>query len=179
MTRLPNLTDRDSLSAALQESYDAVAAERNGAVSGPFGILLHSPELAIRGARLGSYVRFQSELSAVDRETAIITTGHHFEAEVEWVAHSRLAREAGVREAVIEAVDDGGSLEALTDEESQIVSFVRELLDVHRVSEETFESVRGRLGDRGIVELTGLVGYYSFVACTLNAFEVTASTYGL
>ena len=50
--------------------------------------------------------------------------------------------------------------------------YVRELLGTNRVSASTFESLHARLGDRGIVELAGLVGYYAFVACTLNAFEI-------
>jgi 4-carboxymuconolactone decarboxylase len=170
--RLENHTDRDAVPAALRQAYDAVAAERNGAVSGPYGVLLHSPEVALRGARLGNYVRFHSELSPADREIAIITAAREFDARVQWAGHVRLGREAGVREEVIDAVGRRAGLDALSEEEAQVVRYVRELLGANRVSAATFESVHARLGDRGIVDLTGLVGYYAFVACTLNAFEI-------
>ncbi len=172
MPRLENHTNRDAVPDALRDAFDAVAAERNGAVSGPYGVLLHSPEVALRGARLGNYVRFHSELSPVDREIAIITAAREFDARVQWAGHVRLGREAGVREEVIDAVGRRADLDALSEEEAQVVRYVRELLGTNRVSASTFESLHERLGDRGIVDLTGLVGYYAFVAYTLNAFEI-------
>ncbi len=50
--------------------------------------------------------------------------------------------------------------------------YVRELFGDNRVSDEAFEALHALVGDRGIVDLTGLVGYYVFVGFTLNAFEV-------
>lgn len=32
--------------------------------------------------------------------------------------------------------------------------------------------MRARWGDKGVVDLAGLIGYYSFVSVTLNVFEV-------
>jgi hypothetical protein len=42
----------------------------------------------------------------------------------------------------------------------------------HGVDEAVFERVKQRFGERGLVDLTGLIGYYSFVSVTLNVFEV-------
>ena len=53
MPRLINFTKRSDVPENLQKTYDTVAALRNGAVSGPYGILLHSPDLAVSGAALG------------------------------------------------------------------------------------------------------------------------------
>jgi 4-carboxymuconolactone decarboxylase len=170
--RLTNYTERASTPPELHDAYDAVAAERGGAVSGPWGVLLHSPELAARGARLGNYVRFGSLLNDAQRETVIVAAAREHDARVEWGAHVRLARKAGVREQVIEAIGHRSALDALTEEEAELVRYVRELLGANRVSDATFEALRSRLGDRGIVELTGLLGYYALVAFTLNAFEL-------
>ena len=112
---MPNLLDRDSVPGELLEAYDAVAGLRNGAVSGPYGILLHSPELAERAAALGQFVRWRSDLTPAQRETAIITAARHWDAALMWGSHVRLAREAGVREAVIEAAE-GGTDEGEPDE---------------------------------------------------------------
>lgn len=172
MARLLNLIDRDEVPAELHEAYDRVAALRNGAVSGPYGILLHSPELAERAAALGQFVRWNSDLTPAQRETAIITAARHWDAELMWGAHVRLGREAGVRDEVIAAVGSRGALDGLEAGEAAIVRYVRELLETNRVQPATFEALRELVGDRGIVDLTGLVGYYATVGFTLNAFEV-------
>lgn len=172
MPRLPNHTERESTPPAFRDAWDAVAAERGGAVSGPWGVLLHSPELAVRGARLGNYARFGSPLTGAQRETAILAAAREHDARVEWASHVPLAREAGVREQVIEAIGRRAALDDLTPGEAGLVSYVRELVGANRVSDATFEAVHARLGDRGIVDLTGLLGYYALVAFTLNAFEM-------
>ncbi len=172
MSRLPNMTERDELPAGLTEAYDEVAALRGGAVSGPYGILLHSPELALTAAALGRYVRWNSALTPAQRETAIISAARELDAELMWGAHVRLARQAGIGEAVIEAVGERGDLAGLEAGPAGIIRYVRELLGSNRVTDETFEGLREAVGDPGIVDLTGLVGYYAVVGFTLNAFEV-------
>ena len=172
MTRLPNLTSRDDVPAELAETYDRVAELRGGQVSGPYGILIHSPELALRAAQMSRYVRWESDLTPGQRETAIIVAARELDAELMWNAHVQLARQGGVREAVIEAIGHRTDLDALDDDEAAIVRYVRELFGANRVSDEAFEALRALVGDQGIVDLTGLVGYYVFVGFTLNAFEV-------
>ncbi len=172
MPRLPNLTNREDVPEDRLEAFDAIAGQRQGAVSGPYGVLLHSPELAIRSAALSNYLRWNSALTQVQLETAVIVTARHLRAHVMWSAHVRLGRQAGVREAVVDSVKALDDMSDLTSEEAEVVRFVRELLEVNRVSDETFVALRDRLGDRGIVDLTGLVGYYQFVGATLNAFEI-------
>lgn len=172
MPRLPNMTERDEIPPELTESYDRVAALRNGAVSGPYGVLLHSPELAEHAAALGRYVRWNSDLTPAQRETAICTAARQLDARLMWGAHVRLAREAGVREEVIEAIGQRADLGELAEEEAAVVRYVRELLHANRVTNHAFEALRAVVGDRGIVDLTGLIGYYAVVGFTLNAFEI-------
>ena len=92
MTRLPNLVDRESVPKELLEAFDRVAELRNGTVSGPYGVLLHSPEVAVRGAALSSYVRFQSALTPSQREIAILVVARELDAAVMWAGHERLGR---------------------------------------------------------------------------------------
>lgn len=174
MPRLPNLTDREQLPESLRETYDQVAGSRQGVVSGPYGVLLHSPELAVRGAALSNYLRWNSALTAVQREVAILVAAREFDAAVMWAGHVRLGREAGIPDATIDLIAARGDAASLDDEAAEIVRYVRELLTTNRVSEPVFRALQSRLGDRGIVDLTGLVGYYAFVGTVLNAFEVEA-----
>ena len=135
MPRLPNMTNRDEVPEALLEAYDQVAELRGGAVSGPYGVLLHSPEAAIRGAALSNYLRWNSAPNAVQRETAIITLAKHLDARVMWAGHVRLGREVGVREGLIDAIEAGVDTSELPAEEGEIVRYVR-------------EAVRGEPGQR-------------------------------
>ena len=125
MPRLPNYTERENTPLELRDAWDTVAGERGGTVSGPWGVLLHSPELAMRGAHLGNYVRFGSTLTDAQRETVIVAAAREHDARLEWAAHVLLAREAGVREQVIDAIGHRTALDALTEEEAEIVSYVR------------------------------------------------------
>ncbi|MCK9495008.1 MAG: carboxymuconolactone decarboxylase family protein [Dehalococcoidia bacterium] len=173
MPRLPNLTKRDDVPEPLLEAYDRVAAARQGTVSGPYGILLHSPELAHRAAVLGEYTRWNSVLSRAQTETAVLAIAREMDANVMWASHVRIGTEAGVPAPTIEVIANAGDLSAISSEESSIVAYVRELLGpTHRVSDATFEAARSHLGEQGVVDLTGLLGYYAIVGYTLNAFEV-------
>lgn len=175
MARLPNLTDREQLPEALRPAYDRVASLRQGTVSGPYGVLLHSPELAEAGAALSNYCRWNSALTPFQRELAIITAAREFDALVMWGSHVRLGMQEGITQETIDVIASRGSLDGLTDEERDIVRFVRELYQTNRVSQEAFDALHARLGDQGIVDLAGLVGYYSFVGTILNAFAIEPS----
>lgn len=173
MTRLPNLTKRDDVPEELLEAYDRVAAARQGVVSGPYGILLHSPELALRTALLGEYTRWNSVLTDRQTETGVLAMARELDADVMWASHVKIGTEAGVPAGTIEAIATRAPLDALEPDEAAIIQYVRELMGAtHRISDATFEAARTALGDQGVVDLTGLLGYYSIVGYTLNAFEV-------
>lgn len=174
--RIQPVTDREPLDAAGKQAWDAVAERRGGRVGGPFGVLMHSPAAAERVARVGDHVRFDLDLTPAERELAIIATAREFDVEVEWAGHTRLALDAGVPEATVEVVANRGDVSGLTAQERQIITYVRELLGPkRRVSEATFTVLHTRLGDRTMVDLATLVGYYGMLACALNTFEVSAA----
>ena len=171
MARIPEVTQREQIPDAQRHIFDAIAESRGG-IRGPFGVLLNSPELAGRVAHLGSYVRFNSVLSPEDRELAIILTAHQHQCDMEWWAHTRLARQAGVAEQAIEAVDQEGPLEGLSKSAAIIIRYGRELHRDNRVSGETFRAAEAHFGRQGVLELTATMGYYAMLAAILNALDV-------
>jgi 4-carboxymuconolactone decarboxylase len=171
-TRVPYLTEREQVSKLGRESYDSIVESR-GRISGPFAVLLNSPELAGRVAHAGAYVRFESRLSGTVRELAILTTAREFDCAYEWAAHEPIAREEGVSEQAIETVADRGSPDGLTGTEALVVRYGRHLFGDHAIPDPLFEEAKAEFGVRGVVELTGTMGYYSMIACVLNAAEVT------
>jgi len=168
--RVP-LVERDTATPAQQAAWDTIGQSR-GRVAGPFAALLHSPELAQRIAATGHYVRFDGPLPQTVREIAIITVARALDAQYEWAAHAVLARQAGVREAVITAIRERKAPAGLTTEEAQVWGYANALIREHRVSDTDFAALQARFGLEGLVDLTAVVGYYAMIACALNAFGV-------
>jgi len=174
MARIATINRKEDIAPEQQHIYDAIAASR-GVVGGPWLALLHSPELAGRTAHLGSYVRFESSLDHKIIEFAALVSAREVDCKHEWAAHVANGQKAGIPLETIRAVYQKQGPEHFSSEDAQIVSFVREILHSHRVSDKTFQALYGRLGERGFVELSATVGYYAMLACTLNTFDVATA----
>jgi 4-carboxymuconolactone decarboxylase len=175
MARIATIDKKEDLAPEDQKVYDSIAQSR-GAVGGPWRALLYSPEMAQRTMHLGSYVRFESTLDHKLIEFAALVSARELDCKHEWAAHVNHAQKAGVPMETIRAVYEKKGVETFSAEDAVIVSFVREMIHKHRVSEATFQAVYGRLGEKKMVELTGTIGYYAMLACTLNTFDVYTVT---
>jgi 4-carboxymuconolactone decarboxylase len=170
MARLGNVT-REELNPEDQKYYASIAGSR-GSVRGPFGVLLHSPDLAARVADTGASVRFNLDLPESLKETVIITTAREIKNQYEFAAHARLARQAGVSDATIAAIANGTAPAGLSGEAALLVAYTRELLQHHKVSDTTYNAVKDKYGVSRTVEITALIGHYLLVGQILAAFEV-------
>ncbi|GMU41242.1 MAG: carboxymuconolactone decarboxylase [Chloroflexota bacterium] len=170
---MPRLTplDLDHLTPEQQEVANAIVSGPRGGLRGPFDPWLRSPQLADRAQRLGEFCRFHSSLPPRLSEMAIIVTGAYWKSQYEFYAHARLAREAGLPDAVIEAIRTGVRPD-VTGPEAAIYDFVTEFLNTKRVSDATYARAIEVFGERGVVDLVGIVGYYGLVSMTLNVFDV-------
>lgn len=172
MSRLPAF-DSVHMDAAQRAIHERIASSPRGKVEGPFLPLLTSPELCGRVERLGVFIRYECGVPMRLREAAILAVGAHWRAAYEWHVHAPIAAKEGIPAAAIEAIGRGEPDPPFDAEPDRlVVAFVRELLREGRVAEATYAPVRALLGDKGAVELTGLVGYYSLLAMQLNVFEV-------
>lgn len=169
--RMSSITSREQLRSKDREQFDTIEESRGG-VRGPFRVLLNSPEIAGRTGQLGAYIRFESQLPGTVRELAILTTAREFNCAYEWAAHVPIAKEEGVREEAIEVVADRKSVTHLDEIESVIVRYGRELFEEYSVSDETYQGAAEQFTDQQLVELTATMGYYTMIACTLNAFNL-------
>ncbi len=175
MARIATIDKKEDLKPDDQKVYDAIAQSR-GAVGGPWRALLHSPEMAQRTMHLGSYVRFESGLDHKVIEFAALVAARELDCKHEWAAHVGHGQKAGISMDTIRAVYQKQGVETFPTEDAQLVSFVREMIHQHRVSEPTFQAIHARFGDKGMVELSATVGYYAMLACTLNTFDVYTVT---
>lgn len=171
MERLSKL-DLDNLSPEQKRVADEIRSGPRGGMGGPFNAWLRAPGLADHAQKLGAYCRFGTSLPADIAEMAILLTGKHWKAQYEFWAHARLARKAGLDDAIIEAIRTGAPPPLKREIERVVHGFVTEYLKTHRVSDATYAAALAMLGEHGVVDLVGIVGYYGLVSMTLNVFEV-------
>jgi len=175
MARIATIDKKTDLATEDQKVYESIAASR-GVVGGPWLALLHSPEMAGRTAHLGSYVRFESTLDRRVVEFTALVAARELKCKHEWAAHIVHGQKAGIPMETIRAVYEKKGVENFSSEQAQIVSFVREMIHSHRISEPTYQAIYARFGEKGMVELTATIGYYAMLACTLNTFDVYTAT---
>jgi len=178
MSRLADL-HRDQLTPAGKAVWDSIVATRGdhvvspeGALVGPFNAMVHAPDAGGPLGSLGAALRFGTSLRRRLTEVAILTVASRWQAEFEWLAHARIAREVGVPDDVVDAIGAGREPEFTADDERIVHATARELVSGGHLSSASYADARDLLGDTGVVELVALCGYYTTISFLLNAFEV-------
>ncbi len=165
--------DLAHLTDAQRRVCDEVRAGRRGTVPANVVAWLPSPELARRAAALGEFVRYETSLGPRLSELAILVVARHWSCAYEWAVHAREASAAGVPADVVDAVGRH-AMPVLSGADAVVYAFARDLVGSGRVDDALHALAVAELGEAGVVELVGVVGYYTLVAFTLNASEVPA-----
>jgi 4-carboxymuconolactone decarboxylase len=171
MTRIPRAT-RETIAPEHQAIWDRLGAVRSPQLPGPYGILMHLPQLAERVGAVEDYFRFDAALSAADRELVVLTAAREMGARYAWARHEARAREVGVRPETIEILRAQGSLDGLTPRERLVVEVARALLRTRGIPDDLFGRALAELGQRQLIEAVVLLGHYGIVGLVLNAFDV-------
>ncbi|MBP0496568.1 carboxymuconolactone decarboxylase family protein [Pararoseomonas indoligenes] len=171
MARIP-LPLPEEMSPEQRGVHDAVLAGPRGQVIGPLRAVIHSPDLAARWSALGEFLRYGTVLPRRLNELAIVVTGRRWSSQVEWWVHARVAAEAGIPQAAIDAIHRGEPPVFADAEEALVYEFARQLQLSGTVPPAVYDAARERWGARGVVELTAVIGYYTMVSMTLNAHEI-------
>jgi len=160
------------MSEAQRSVYRDIASGPRGGVRGPFNALLRSPELADRAQKLGEWVRFRSSLPEHLKEFAILVTARYWSAQYEWHAHHAHALKAGLDPRLAAELALGKRPAGMSDEEAAVHDFCSELHERKAVSDAAYAAVVKRFGERGAVDLIGVIGYYTLVSMILNVDRV-------
>ena len=174
--RLSELTEAN-LNASQQALLETIRSGPRGAqhgklgLVGPFGVWVRAPHVGDPVQALGAALRYGTGLAENVKEVAICTVGAHHKAEFEFAAHRRLALQAGVDEAALEALAEGVEPQ-LAGDEALAHRVATSLLQAHRLDDDTYAAALAAFGESGVIELVSVIGYYVLVALTLNAFEV-------
>jgi 4-carboxymuconolactone decarboxylase len=147
-------------------------ADEQGRLNGPFGIMLHSPAVGGALQAVGAAVRYGSVLSPRVRELATLAVAAHWDSDFERYAHVPLARHVGLSEAEVAGLLAAEEVPFEDPAERAVLRVVRALLAASDLTDEEYAAGREVLGERGLVELTTLVGYYATLALQLRVFRV-------
>jgi 4-carboxymuconolactone decarboxylase len=79
---------------------------------------------------------------------------------------------AGVDPAIIEAIAKRREPNFPDPKAKLVNDYAKTLLATGRVPDALYAAAVEVLDEQGVVELVGILGYYSLVALTLNAFEI-------
>lgn len=167
--RLEKLT-YDRLDDAQKAAWDEVVAGPRKKMHGPFFIWLHSPELLSRGQKLGLYARYQSSLPPRLSELCILMMATHWKAAGEWVDHAPIAANLGVDAAALEALRQGKPSRFSQPDEQATYDLAQELLNTREVSDATYARARQILGERGVLDVIAVLGYYGLIAMSMKTF---------
>jgi len=171
--RLPALA-REKMDDAQRKAADELTAGPRGGVKGPFIPLLRSPELMDRLQKVGEYLRFKSALDPRLAEFTMLVVAREWTNHFEWAVHTPLAAKAGISKEAIEAVREGRRPDAMAADEALIYDFVHELLQRKGASETSYERAVKALGERGLMDLAGLIGYFVTVCMVMNIAHTPA-----
>jgi 4-carboxymuconolactone decarboxylase len=174
MARIPLVT-RDQVVEKEQPAYDAFMRSRaNRPNIGPYSLLLHMPEMAQRLEALRIYLRDEASLPQKLQELVMISVAREMDCAFIWYAHAAAARQAGVRDDIVDGIRERRALENLDPAEQVVVDFTRELLQGRKVSGPTFDAAMARFGQRGTMTLTNLIACYAVLAYNMNAYHLEA-----
>ncbi len=170
--RLKDLSEDEMTAGQRALAADMLKSRGKSAIGGPFGVFLHAPDYGDLAQKLGAYCRYRTAVPPRLSEFAILVIARLWRAQYEWYVHAPIATKAGVTPKTIADLQAGRAPKSAKKDERALYDFISELHKTKRVSDKTYKQVHALLGDAGMVELTGIFGYYTLVAMTLNVFHV-------
>jgi 4-carboxymuconolactone decarboxylase len=165
--RMPPL-EAAAMNEAQRNAAQALTAGPRGGVKGPFIALLRSPELMDRLQQVGEYLRFRSSLEPRLSEFLMLIVSRRWTQQFEWAVHVPLALKAGVKPQTIDSLATGSRPVAMAADEALAYDFCDELLRNKGVSDATYRGAVERFGEAGVIDMLGVVGYFTTVSMVLN-----------
>jgi 4-carboxymuconolactone decarboxylase len=162
----------EHMSPDQRAAHDEVVAGVRGRMPAPMRAWIHSPQMAAHAQKLGAFLRYATSLPPTLSELAILVTARYWTSHFEWYAHKRDALKAGLDPAIIGAIAERREPTFADPAQRIVYQYSRTLHEQRAITQGLHDAAVAALGERGVVELVGILGYYSLVSMTLNAFEI-------
>jgi 4-carboxymuconolactone decarboxylase len=170
MPRLPIPSDTEGFAEETRAAMRHIQKTRT-TIPPPSSYLTYAGKAGALLSDLVEHLRFHSTLNPAETEIAICTAVRAADVDYIWEPHVKLGLKAGAREEAFHAIDTLAPLDGLTADEALIIRFGRELLETKKVSDATFDAVRKRYGEKGLLELIAVMGVYTMNAAILRAMD--------
>tara|TARA_R110000787_G_scaffold128581_8_gene240318 strand:- start:1504 stop:2109 length:606 start_codon:yes stop_codon:yes gene_type:complete len=170
--KLPKREDLPEEFRGLHDHFTKPDTTSYVGLRGPGGIRLHSPRLSQATQVVNDYIRYDAGIDPRLRELVILVTARAVDSQFEWTAHEPEAQKQGIPQETIDVIKYRKPLKGVPKDDADVIRFVRETLEDRHVTSETYAAMRGRFGERMLVDLVGLIGNYVATAALLCAFDM-------
>ena len=166
----------EQLTPAQKAYADLIAAPPRNAKFGnpPYRAYIRNPDLAPKLTALSEYLRWNSSLPPRLSELAILITAREWTAQYEWFAHYPLALKGGLDPKVADAIAAGKRPDSMKDDEAALYDLATALYRDRKVSDPVYKAALEKFGERGIMDIIGIIGYYDLVSMTLITMQAEA-----
>lgn len=166
MARIP-LPDRDTLTDdALVRRWDRLAAR--GPVLNVFRLFMVNPDVELNALQLWR----ASGLAPRAREVVILRCASTQQSTYEWHQHVRIAADAGLTPAEIEAVRDWQNSPGFTASERALLAYVDALAAAPRPDDAVFAAVAAGRSSAELLGITALITTYFGLARIMAALDL-------
>jgi len=164
---------KEKLSPRQQQLHDKFMSTRPaGALSGPFAVLIHTPDIAEPTDDLVNCFRAHPKLARRLLELIILMLCRDATVQYAWSVHEPMALKEGLAQDTIDAIRARRRPDFKRDDERLIYDFVTELLATKTVSAATFERAKQAFGLEGVIEAVTCAGFYGMIGFVLNVFDI-------
>ena len=170
MSRVPDIA-LEKMTAEQRRVFGEIGGARGGVVRGPFAIWLRNPELADHANQFGNALRLGGKLDMRLFELMVLVVARHWSAQYEWFVHEKNGLEAGLTQAVVDAIRARCAPEFAREDERLVYDTITEINETHTLSQPAYDRALAALGLDLLIELIAAAGFYTMVAMTLNAFD--------
>src|SRR5215471_7209612 len=148
---------------------------RNSEINtGPFNAYARSPGHGLLLLQVSDYVCFNSSLPPRLSEFAIMIAARHWSQPYEWRAHYPLAIKGGLDRQILVDLGAGTRPQGMKEDEAALYDFCTELYRDKNVSDAAFKAALAKFGERGVMDLIGIIGYYDIASMALIVQKTTA-----
>jgi len=173
---LSGASAQDRMPPVAPEQYDEAqkkaAAEfqaaRKGPAFGPFLVLMRSPELMNAYRTFGDYLRFKASVGNKLTELVILVTAREWTQDYEWYVHAPIALKHGISQDIIDAIAHGRRPTDMSEDMEVCYDLTIELHRNKRVADTTYARAVKLFGEKGVIDIVGINGYYTSLAMAMN-----------
>jgi len=167
------------MAPAMKEAYDFTMHLR-GIVPGPHKIWVANAALSRAIVPVGAYYQKQSTLTKAEVEIVTVLTNARWHSAYGTYEHEKIAEKLGhIPAETIERLIAGLPAEFSDERQEVVYELVSALVQPRIVPVGLYKRAKKVLGDAGIAEVAVLIGWFTMVCMTLNAFDVPANATGL